>query len=135
MKKFDNYVSHLEILSGAKDKDLSDDFIVSGIIDKFNIQFELGWKVLKRLLKYEGQMDAVSGSPRTIIRSAYSVYDFLDEEIWLRMLNARNDNSHIYDAAMAQNLVEDIINDYIPEFVKMRNEVEAMYGNLLNELD
>lgn len=54
MKKFDQYVSHLRILSRAFDEDLTNDFIVSGIIDKYYIQFELGWKVLKELLRYEG---------------------------------------------------------------------------------
>ena len=53
MKKFDQYVSHLRILSRAFDEDLTNDFIVSGIIDKYYIQFELGWKVLKELLRYE----------------------------------------------------------------------------------
>ena len=44
MKKFDQYVRHLRILSRAFDEDLTNDFIVSGIIDKYYIQFELGWK-------------------------------------------------------------------------------------------
>ena len=55
MKKFDQYVRHLRILSRAFDEDLTNDFIVSGIIDKYYIQFELGWKVLKELLRYEGK--------------------------------------------------------------------------------
>ena len=33
MKKFDQYVRHLRILSRAFDEDLTNDFIVSGIID------------------------------------------------------------------------------------------------------
>ena len=32
MKKFDQYVRHLRILSRAFDEDLTNDFIVSGII-------------------------------------------------------------------------------------------------------
>ena len=51
MKKFDNYVSNLAVLKTADREDLRNEFIVSGIIDKFYIQFELGWKVLKELLK------------------------------------------------------------------------------------
>ena len=47
MKKFDNYVSNLEVLQKAENEDLDNEFIISGIIDKFFIQFELGWKVLK----------------------------------------------------------------------------------------
>lgn len=47
MKKFNNYVSNLHVLEKAEHEDLENEFIVSGIIDKFFIQFELGWKVLK----------------------------------------------------------------------------------------
>ena len=79
MKKFDQYVSHLRILSRAFDEDLTNDFIVSGIIDKYYIQFELGWKVLKELLRYEGANQAATGSPREIIKTAYAYYDFIDE--------------------------------------------------------
>ena len=47
MKKFENFLSNLEVLSQADREDLENEFIVSGIIDKFFIQFELAWKVLK----------------------------------------------------------------------------------------
>lgn len=77
MKKFDQYVRHLRILSRAFDEDLTNDFIVSGIIDKYYIQFELGWKVLKELLRYEGANQAATGSPREIIKTAYAYYDII----------------------------------------------------------
>ena len=43
MKKYENYVSALKSLRKAPEQDLSNDFIQSGIIDKFELQFELGW--------------------------------------------------------------------------------------------
>ena len=49
MKKFDNYSSNLRVLERADKEILSNEFIISGIIDKFSIQFELGWKMLKEL--------------------------------------------------------------------------------------
>ena len=55
MKKFDNFSSNLEILQKAEHENLENEFIISGIIDKFFIQFELSWKVLKELLRYEGK--------------------------------------------------------------------------------
>lgn len=91
MKKFENYMSNLAVLEKAKDEDLENEFILSGIIDKFFLQFELGWKVLKELMMYEGKNIANTGSPREIIKSAYSVYDFIEEQIWLSMLRDRND--------------------------------------------
>lgn len=50
MKKYDNYVSNLRVFERAGQEDLDNEFIVSGIIDKFSIQFELGWKMLKELV-------------------------------------------------------------------------------------
>ena len=53
MKKYENYVSALKSLRKAPEQDLSNDFIQSGIIDKFELQFELGWKLFKALLMRE----------------------------------------------------------------------------------
>lgn len=134
MKKFDNYVSNLSILSKARNEDLTNEFIVSGIIDKFFIQFELGWKVLKELLKYEGKSIALTGSPREIIKAAYSIYDFLDEDVWLSMLKSRNDMTHIYNGEAAKNLVQIIIGTYIPAFISLKEHIVEKYGNTLEEI-
>ena len=42
MKKYENYAKHMEVLARSSQQDLENEFIVSGIIDKFFIQFELG---------------------------------------------------------------------------------------------
>ena len=80
MKKYDNFCSNLRVLEKASEQDLENEFIISGIIDKFFIQFELGWKLIKELIKYEGRPIAASGSPRSIIKEAYKIYDFFDED-------------------------------------------------------
>lgn len=133
MKKYENYVSNLKVLSSARNEDLSNEFIISGIIDKFFIQFELGWKLLKQLLQYEGNAQAATGSPRSIIKAAYSIYDFLDEEVWLTMLDARNDMTHIYDGQAAENIVSNILEEYIPAFEALKNDLERLYGEQLQE--
>lgn len=134
MKKFDNYVSNLAVLSRANEENLQNEFVISGIIDKFFIQFELGWKVLKELLRYEGMGIANTGSPREIIKAAYAVYDCLDESIWLSMLKERNDMTHIYDGNAAKRLVEKILEHYMPEFQKLQNMIAERYGGILENL-
>ncbi len=86
MKKFDNYSSALETLRRSKDQDLENEFVQGGIIARFSLQFELGWKLLKELMKYEGDRVAATGSPREIIKAAYAYYDWMDEENWSHML-------------------------------------------------
>ena len=97
MKKFDNYRKNLDVLRRSDQQDLNNEFIISGIIDKFSIQFELGWKVLKELLTYEGIDAAKTGSPREIIKQAYQYYPCIEEDVWLDMLSQRNNMAHIYD--------------------------------------
>ncbi|MBO5570613.1 MAG: nucleotidyltransferase substrate binding protein [Oscillospiraceae bacterium] len=134
MKKFDNYQSNLRVLETAKGQDLANEFIVSGIIDKFFVQFELGWKVLKELLTYEGVASAGSGSPREIIKQAYRFYPCIEEDVWLSMLAQRNSLTHIYDAQAARRLMETIIRDYIPAFQKLEDSILRRYGELLETL-
>ena len=134
MKKYDNFCSNLRVLEKASEQDLENEFIISGIIDKFFIQFELGWKMLKELLKYEGKAVGATGSPRAIIKEAYSIYDFLEEEIWLEMLENRNDLAHIYDGGKARELADIIISKYVPEFQKMENAVNNRYGDVLEKI-
>lgn len=134
MKRFSNYESALAVLSTASEQDLDNEFIQGGVIDKFFIQFELGWKLLKALLAYEGDPVAASGSPRDIIKAAYAYYGFLDEGLWLQMLRARNDTAHIYDGERARRMVAVIIGSYIPEFERLRDSLVKRYGGLLEQV-
>lgn len=133
MKKYDNFASALEALAQAPDQDLENEFVQSGIIGKFALQFELSWKLMKALLAYEGDGTAASGSPRDIIKAAYRYFGFMDEDLWLRMLRDRNDTTHIYDAEHAGRLVNTVIADYIPEFQRLKAGVDARYGDMLTE--
>lgn len=129
MSKFDNYKNNLKVLKNAPQEDLNNEFIISGIIDKFSLQFELGWKVLKELLLYEGVSAGKTGSPREIIKAAYQIFDFIHEEVWLSMLKERNDTSHIYDGNAAKKLVKKILENYIGEFAQMEEKIEEKYKN------
>ncbi len=131
MKKFENYVSNLRVLERADEENLDNEFIIGGIIDKFSIQLELGWKLLKELLAYEGSKASATGSPRGIIKEAYAVYPFFDGDIWLDMLKDRNDMSHIYDGNAAANLVKRILEKYIPQFLELERELKRVYGDIL----
>ena len=133
-KKFDNFISNLNVLEKAENEDLNNEFILSGIIGKCFLQFELSWKVLKELLRYEGKSAANSGSPREILKAAYSVYDFIDEDIWLEMLKSRNDMTHIYDGEAAKRLVDMILRKYIPAFEIMRKKIQEKYKDILDTI-
>jgi len=134
MKRYDEYSRHLEVLKRALQEDLTNEFIISGIVDKFFIQFELGWKVLKGLLSYEGNIAGTTGSPREVIKASYSCFDFLDESVWLLMLRERNDSAHIYDENAAKKLVQKILHEYIHAFEKMQLGIMETYKDELKDI-
>lgn len=134
MRRFDAYQSALSVLATASEQDLTNEFIQSGIVDKFSLQFELGWKMLKDLLRYEGDADAATGSPRAILKAAYRYFDFIDEDAWLGMLRDRNSIMHVYDSEELQRLLARILNQYIPVFQQLGASVLARYGSELDTI-
>ena len=122
------------MLKHADEQKLDNAFILCGIKDKFCLQFELGWKLLKELLTYEGRAEAATGSPREIIKAAYAVYDFMDETVWLDMLRDRNLSTHIYDGEEVRRLAGRVIDRYIPAFERMRDAVQTRYADVLCKL-
>lgn len=135
MKKYENYVAALDVLRRAPEQDLSNEFVQSGVIDKFAVQFELGWKLLKRLLAYEGAPIAATGSPRDVLKAASAIYDFMDEDVWLSMLRDRNKMMHIYDANEAASLLKATLERYLPEFERLQEGLLARYGEMLTAPD
>ncbi len=134
MRRFDAYASALKVLSTAYKQDLDNEFVQSGVVDKFSLQFELGWKLLKDLLRYEGVAEAAAGSPRTVLKAAYRYFDFVDDETWLRMLQDRNAISHIYDGEAMRRLVGSILESYIPAFQGLERDVVLRYGSELEHI-
>lgn len=90
--------------------------------------FEFACKLLRTALAYEGLSDATMSSPKGVIKSAYETYDFIDEDLWLSMLEARNELQHIYDARLVEYLVSQILNHYIAAFEKLDDDLQALYG-------
>lgn len=131
--KYANYKANLNVLRKAPAQDLNNEFVLSGIIDKFAMQFELSWKLLQKTLEYEGSLDAAVGSPRGVIKAAYKAYDFIDEDLWLRMLGDRNTSEHVYNEALAKRLAADIISTYINAFDDLLENLEALYPSELLE--
>ena len=89
--------------------------------------YEAG-KLLKELLREEGRSISVSGSPRAIIKEAYLCFDFLAEDVWLDMLHARNDLTHIYNSTRAEEMVREILTRYIPAFDAMEQGLREQNG-------
>lgn len=82
----------------------------AGIIQFFEICFELGWKVLKDYLEEKGIAEIYF--PRDIIKKSFEFELIQNGSVWLEALKNRNLTSHTYDEAMADKVIYDIKNRY-----------------------
>lgn len=88
--------------------------IRDGAIQRFEFCTELAWKSTREYLIDQGYTDI--NSPKAVMRQAYADKLIDNEEIWIELLNARNETSHIYDEETAAEIFEDIKSKYISQF-------------------
>ncbi|MCD8148771.1 MAG: nucleotidyltransferase substrate binding protein [Clostridiales bacterium] len=118
--RYNSFCSSLAALEKAPTRDPEDDFVLSGTVQKFNLTFDIAWKVMKDIIvKYHKIQTFATGSPRETLRTAYSV-DLIADDAWMMMLNMRNELSHDYDGSMARDCFHTITYDFIPLFQKFR---------------
>ena len=110
----------LSRLEDALLKDISDDLVVDGIIQRFEFTFEQAWKVMKLHLENQGILDEAL-APRSTIRCAYKHRLIENGDLWIEMMLDRNRTSHMYDEATAIEIVKLIKEKYIHEFNKLKN--------------
>jgi nucleotidyltransferase substrate binding protein (TIGR01987 family) len=94
-------------------------------IQAFEFTIELGWKVLKDFLKYEGVQEV--SLPRDVVKQAFHHQIITDGQTWIDMLEARNKTSHTYDDAKAAEIVKQISTIFLPAL----NQVRAYFQEKL----
>jgi len=100
LQRFDNFRQAISQLNNACLKKEYSDLERAGLIQIFEFTFELGWKVLKDLLFYQGFSVK---SPRDTISQAFEagLLSEEDAEILLDVLNKRNLLAHTYQEKIA----------------------------------
>jgi len=80
-----------------------------GIIQFYEVCFELSWKTMKDYLESEGFLVK---SPKQAIKQAFQIEIIEDGELRLSALEDRNLTSHIYDETTTDNVIAKIRQDY-----------------------
>lgn len=129
MKRFESYKKSLASLTEARERDLTDSFVLSGTSAKFCITFDLAWKVMKDILiQHYAITDFISGSPREVLRASFQAC-LIDDDVWMTMLKVRNELSHDYDGQIVASHCQTIIHTYVDVMETFRKKVESVLGN------
>lgn len=125
-KRYTSFRNSLDALAEARERDMTDSFVLSGTSAKFSITFDLAWKVMKDILiQYYQIISFVAGSPREVLREAFKV-DLIEDDLWLEMLKVRNQLTHDYDSEIVKKYCKKIVEDYIDLFYEFEKNVDTL---------
>jgi nucleotidyltransferase substrate binding protein (TIGR01987 family) len=89
-----------------------------GAIQRFEVAYELGWKVLKDYLEENGVIvDPVT--PRNVIKLAYAAKLLDDAQVWIDMMLHRNLLAHPYDFKVFEEVLAMVEGRYFAAFDRL----------------
>lgn len=109
--------------SGEQFDNDTDNLLKEGLIQRFEYVQELAWKVMKDYEEYQGYTD-VQGS-RDAIRKALQI-GIIEDSAWMNTIFSRNLTSHCYDEDEFNTVFKQIVDDYLPLFVKFNEQMNII---------
>lgn len=110
-QRLDNFEKTINYLNEAVNRKTDEDIILrAGMIQFYEMSFELAWNTLKDYFKLQGFSDVKS--PRSVIKKAFETGLIEDGHTWIIMLENRNITSHAYDEAASKQIENEIKNTY-----------------------
>ena len=127
LQRFQNYQKAFTQLTQAVD--LSRQRALSkleqqGLIQGFEYTHELAWNTLKDFLEARGAA-AIFGS-RDTTRAAFTAGLIDQGEVWMQMIQSRNQSTHTYNEEMMTQIVTAVIQTYMAEFTKLQSKFEQL---------
>ena len=115
-QRFENFDKSYKLLNKYSKQPITTELERAGIIQFFEMTFELAWKVLKDYLEAQ---EYLVKSPRETVKQAFQIGLIDNGHIWMDALSNRNLTTHTYDEELANKMTNEIITMYLPELDKM----------------
>ena len=110
-QRFQNYEKSFFLLKRTLEIDNPSEAEKGGLIQFYEMTFELAWKLLKDYLQ---ELGFNINSPREAIKQAYQSEIIDNGQEWIDALEDRNLTTYTYVEETAQKVVESIRNSYYP---------------------
>ena len=121
-QRFQNFERAFTLLDQAIGIDTPSEVERAGLIQFFEMSFELAWKLLKDYLEAEGFIIA---SPRDALKQAYQAHLIENGHTWIDALQDRNLTTHTYDEATAIAVENKIRQFYYPILAQLYQDFKG----------
>ena len=101
-----------------------DTVVLTGLVGLYELCFEQSWKMVKEILENHGYEEGATGSPKTILKTAYQAGMIKDEDLWLHALQERNNVPHSYNQKIALEIVKMAKNNFYQMFCHLKAEID-----------
>lgn len=115
-QRFENFDKSYKLLNKYAKQPITTELERAGIIQFFEMTFELAWKVLKDYLEAQ---EYLVKSPRETVKQAFQIGLIDNGHVCMDALSNRNLTTHTYDEELANKMTNEIITMYLPELDKM----------------
>ncbi len=102
-------------------------FVIDSCVTRFKLCFEASWKALKVVLLEKYKIDAAY--PKVVLMEAYKVKLIDDEDMWITMLDERNEVTHVYDQDVADHIYDYTRSTYFFVLKKTMLMLKEQYGS------
>jgi nucleotidyltransferase substrate binding protein (TIGR01987 family) len=125
IQRFHNYRKALarlnEAIALSEERGLSE-LEQQGLIQGFEFTFDMAWKSLRDFIVERGFEGEQEKPIRVIIDAA--ARGIVDEKMWRKMYEARNKTSHSYDEEIADDIAENIVDEYQALFIQLETRLQ-----------
>lgn len=120
-QRFQNLKKASELLIEAAENKNLNRLEMEGLVQRFELSFELAWKTIKDFLESKG---ISLHYPRDILKEAFQAGLLNDGALWLEMLDKRNILSHTYNEEAFLDAICNIKKRYAPEIKTLIMKLE-----------
>jgi nucleotidyltransferase substrate binding protein (TIGR01987 family) len=127
VQRFQNYRKAFAQLARAvelsRQRPLSD-LEQQGLIQAFEYTHELAWNTLKDFLEARGAANLFGSKDTT--RAAFAARLIEQGEIWMQMIQSRNETTHTYNEKTVEQIVNAITDSYVAQFALLHTKLEQL---------
>jgi nucleotidyltransferase substrate binding protein (TIGR01987 family) len=120
-QRFTNFQRAFRLLEQTAAKAELNEAERAGLIQFFEMAFELAWKTVKDYLEAEGYQVK---TPRETLKQAFQIEVLEDGHAWMEALEDRNLTAHTYDEATSLLVETKIRRHYLPALARLHHYLQ-----------